>query len=547
MVTTRSKANNNHLELNSDIIPINNNKKKKSIQIKIIPSNLLKKNIKTEDISSSSFPESKSDSEEDIEDDEESLTETYYDYIDDCILTNLKLKKKLDSTISYIQNHSPTLEDLLLSKMRKKHKAELLELFLIYENLSLLDEEKSKLRTKLIELKKMYETQYEGYLKNKKIICQLEKHKSVSDLYEIQLKIAELPTHFENKKVIYSKYAELMDKKQEMDEEYYKLKNWIQFALQLPHNKVKEMSVQTNIQKYLVQVKSILDSELYGMNLVKEQLLLFIHSKLINPNVRGCCLGLVGPPGVGKTSIARCLAKIMDIPFSQITFGGINSADYIRGYDYTYIGSKPGEIVRCLSRMKYKNGIIFFDEYEKISKNPDINACLLHITDFSQNSEFRDNYLSEITIDLSSIWFIYSMNELPEDEALRDRIFFINVDGYNIKDQIQILCNYLLPKHLQNLNLNPQSIHISESVADYMIQKYGNNEKGVRTIEKLLKDLIQKISFLVTNQDTISTSFTSLPRKYLPIQFPFHIDTFIIDLLLTSKYQNSKSYLNMYL
>jgi ATP-dependent Lon protease len=292
-------------------------------------------------------------------------------------------------------------------------------------------------------------------------------------------------------------------------------------------------------------VKQIFDEELYGMEKVKEQLLLFIHGKLVNPDIKGCCLGLVGEPGVGKTSIARCLAKVMDFPFEQITFGGVNSADFIRGFDYTYVGSRPGEIVRCLNRMQYKNGILFFDEYEKISQNKDITACLLHITDFTQNNTFRDNYLHDLTIDLSSLWFIYSMNTLPQDEALKDRIFVIKVDGYKEEERIRIMCDYLLPKHLKNLNLEKTDIQIADEMAKYFIRKICPNEKGIRTMEKHLKDLLSKISFLVTNQEILKCSF-SLPTKYYPLHFPVKITQDMMDILLKDASPNNLNHLNMY-
>lgn len=537
MVNTRAKSKlnpENSLEL--ETTKKNNNK---SIKIKLVPAKVNKKKNVSKD-SDNESEESDYDSEDDI------FNESYYDFIPSSILENKKLKKKIDKIVTYIDENTISLEQILKSKIRKKHKVELFELFIIYDNISIMSDEKKAFRNKIYNLFKVYENQYESYLENKQEIKLLESNQNSNELFNLQLQIVQLNTSLENKKVIYSKYLELLEKKNDIDEEYYKLKNWIQLALKLPFDNLKTVSMNSEISIYLQKIKSILDEELYGMSKVKEQLLLFIHNKLINPNVKGCCLGLVGAPGVGKTTIARCLAKIMDIPFSQITFGGINSAEFIRGYDYTYVGSKPGEIVRCLTRMNYKNGIIFFDEYEKISKNPDINACLLHITDFSQNNEFRDNYLSELSIDLSSIWFIYSMNELPQDHALKDRIFFINVDGYNIKDQVQILCNYLLPKHLTNLNLKKNSIIFNPSIAEYFIQKYSNQEKGVRTIEKQIKDLINKIAFLVNNQNTIQTSF-NVPDKYLPIQYPFSVNCEIIDCLLQNSKNFNQEYLNMYM
>ena len=250
-----------------------------------------------------------------------------------------------------------------------------------------------------------------------------------------------------------------------------------------------------------------------------------------------------------NTVISRLLASVMDYPFEQISFGGVSNTEFLKGHDYTYVGSQPGEIVKCLKKMKYKNGILFFDEYEKISDNKNICASLLHITDPSQNVEYRDHFLSEITIDLSNIWFIYSMNKLPDDNALRDRIFSIEIPGYNFSDKIIIIQNYLLPKSLENVGLKKDSITIELSAIKYLINQVSTtHDKGVRTIEKAISDLINKIIFLYHNQDKngnldeFKISF-SIGQK---IKYPFRIDKNILDKLIDSKSVN-ESFNMMYL
>ena len=181
-----------------------------------------------------------------------------------------------------------------------------------------------------------------------------------------------------------------------------------------------------NIPDTLFKIAKKLNEELYGMNEVKEQILTFINARLTNPHVRGCSLGLIGPPGTGKTTIARLLSTVLETPFAQMSFGGVRNADFLKGHDFCYIGSRPGEIVRCLSSMQYKNGILFMDEFEKIADNKAITSCLLHIIDPQQNHEFRDSYLRELKIDLSHLWFIYSMNGEPTDSALNDRLYKIH-------------------------------------------------------------------------------------------------------------------------
>lgn len=240
-----------------------------------------------------------------------------------------------------------------------------------------------------------------------------------------------------------------------------------------------------------------------------------------------------------NTSIAKCLARAMQLPFEQISFGGATNSDFIKGHDYTYVGSRPGEIVRCLSRMKYKNGILFFDEYEKVSKNQDIVAALLHITDFSQNHEFRDNYLCDIPIDLSSIWFIYSMNEMPEDNALKDRIFPIEIEGYTEKEKVEILRLYLVPKYLKNLNLSATDVVIPEKVAAWLVNR-GDQSKGIREIERLVKDMLTKLSFIASND--IPMSFRM--RK---VSFPLTLDQEMAEVLTRDTFMKKKTNMCMYI
>ena len=495
-----------------------------------------------EETDSSSSSEDESSSDEEFEPEEE-----YLEWVPKKIKKNPKQLHKVKGWILDIEDKTVTVEKLLSSKIRKKYKSEIFEWIMIYENSMPLSEERKALRKQIHDTLETYKKEYTDYKLHKKEIKKFEKQtKDFNELYDIQYKILRLETQQSNKEAIYRKYMELMDKSEEMNEEYYKLKTWIHMALQMPFDRIKHFPSYISISEYLIKVKQVFDQELYGMEKVKEQLLLFIHGKLVNPDIKGCCLGLVGEPGVGKTSIARCLATVMDFPFEQITFGGVNSAEFIRGFDYTYVGSRPGEISRCLTRMKYKNGILFFDEYEKISQNKDITACLLHITDFTQNNSFRDNYLHDLTIDLSSLWFIYSMNTLPQDEALKDRMFVIKVDGYNEAERVRILCDYLLPKHLKNLNLKPTDIVINDEISKYFIRKVCPTEKGIRTMEKYLKDLLSKTSFLVTNQQTLKCSF-SLPSKYYPLQFPVTITQDMIDTLLKDALPASLSHLHMYI
>ena len=488
---------------------------------------------------STSTSNSKSTSTSEEEDEEEEYEEEEFE-ISEEIMNDPKLRPKVDKIVNYILKQTPTLEDILKSPMRLRHKAKIFELYMIYDQTLPMTEERMILRTQLSRLYTIFKQDYKQFLKNKDEILTMEKDAKMYSEYEnVQEQILALPTSSDIKLTIYRKFVELRDN----PETDSKLRSWLKEVLRLPFDSIKVFdNSPEEMNKKLLDTRAILDKELFGMEKVKEQLLLFLHAKMVNPNSKGCCLALVGPPGVGKTSIAKCLAKAMELPFEQISFGGVQSSEFVKGHDYTYVGSKPGEIARCLSRMRYKNGIMFFDEYDKISQNKDIVSSLLHITDFSQNHEFRDNYFSDITIDLSSLWFIYSMNEIPEDSALQDRLFTIKIDGYTEKDKIQIVIRHLFPKYLKNLCIDQNDILIDEETACHLIRKSSKPNKGIRDIERLVKDVITKLSFIVQHGD-MKVSF-SLAQK---LSYPITLTKQIIDGVTKSNEDNTSSYLNMYI
>ena len=466
--------------------------------------------------------------EEDDESDDDIFERDEYD-IPTCVSNNSVIKKEFDNIKEYIEECEPKLDNILEIKCNKTEKRELFELFYIYKYLPGNSDERYEMKKFLEEKIKNMKQNENLFDKHRELIEFLNKKTDNSELNEIKTKILDLEATNDVKTTIYRRFKEL-ENSEIQDEDYYKNKQWINNSLKLPYNKYLNFNID-NITKTLCNIKTKLDEELYGMNDVKEQILLFINNKFHNPTMKGCSLGLIGPPGVGKTSIAMCLSSILSVPFEQISLGGMTHADTMKGHDSTYIGSKPGLITQALMRMEYKNGILFFDEFDKIDDNKEIVSTLLHVTDFQQNHKFHDNYFDEIDIDLSSLWFIYSMNSKPTNTALADRVFYVKVDGYNLKEKMKIVIDYTLPKILSNLGINKNDICISDENAQYLIQKVSNDEKGIRVLNQKMNELISKIIFLKSNKNELNTSF-KLPDKYFPLTFPIHIDKTIIDNLL---------------
>ena len=439
-----------------------------------------------------------------------------------------------------IQKTEPNAKDLLSLPLRLEDRAKLTQYYNIYKGHLPFTDEWLESRTRYNYLLKEFKQGYKQYAQfseeeHQKMKEEEERLTSFDAQLALKYKILSLNTSQENKSVIFRRYEELLSL-DNSNEEYGKLKHWLKWATEIPHDNINENKV-ANITTFIQQASEKLDKELYGMEKIKEQILLFLSAKIMNPNMKRSNLGLVGPPGVGKTAIARMISNLLDSGFEQISFGGIDKADFLKGHEYTYVGAQPGEIVKCLKRMGNKNGIIFLDELDKAAEHPDISAALLHLVDQSQNYDFRDNFLGEVSIDLSHIWYIGSMNSKPSDEALADRWWIIDVEGYTIKDKTKILNDYLLPKSLENINMDKKTVYFNKDSVLYFINKVStSNDKGVRTIQKAILDLINKIHFIITHQNEegklpFLTSF-KLDTK---LTLPLCLDNKVIDNLTENK------------
>ena len=262
------------------------------------------------------------------------------------------------------------------------------------------------------------------------------------------------------------------------------------------------------------------NKKVFGHLKAKEQFILQIARWLSNPLGKGSAIGLGGPPGVGKTLLAKSVGEILDLPFIQITLGGQNDGELLHGHGYTYSGAQPGMIVRKLAEIGKSRCIIYFDELDKCSSKHGINeisSILIHLTDQNMNQTFQDRFFQGIDFPLQNCIFIASYNDSSLiDPILLDRFVEINVTPYTLSDKIKIVKDFVLPEIIKEIGLN-KTIIISDEVIKKSILEY-TNEAGVRDIRHKLELLLMKINKEVLikkiTDDTINIDWDSL-KKYI--------------------------------
>jgi len=476
------------------------------------------------------------DDNDDNDDDDNDDNDNYNNIINELKRNNPNIYRSFKPIEKELKRRNPNIIRIIKSNMNIQDKTNIIELCEIYYNANPFSSEALELKNKIGKLTEQYLMDFKEFDNSEKSNS-LRKtliSNSTTNKYKIENKILGLETSLENKSAIYKKYNE-MNNLDSDDSEYFKIKTWIDNATRLPFDATKKPDIK-DFTEFLRNVSEQLDKRLYGMKKVKEEILVFLNSKLQQPNMKNCSLGLIGPPGTGKTTLIKTIAEVVGWPFAKISCGGISRPEYIKGHEYTYVGSKPGEISRCLMDMKFKNGFLFFDEFEKIS--PDAALSLFDIIDSSQNNEFRDHYFPELVQDLSGLWFFYSLNELPANHVLSDRIYILDVPGYSFLDKIEILPNYVLRGALKNINIQEDSVTIDKERSKYILNRIGEQEKtGIRNIERCINSLVNRIHFLVSHQDEngkidLDNISFSIGKR---LEYPITITNDIIDRLIKSR------------
>ncbi|WP_425446696.1 endopeptidase La [Dethiothermospora halolimnae] len=464
--------------------------------------------------------------DEEVEKDKEldAIMRMVVDSFEEYIAAGNKVSPETLITVEEIEEPG-RLADVIASyiQLKPENRQKILEAFEPYERLEklhvILKEELEVLKIeKTISQrvkKQINKVQKEYYLKEQMKAIQKELGEEEGILQEVEEykeKIGEIDLPDEVKEKALKEVDRLL-KVSPSSAESGVIRTYLDWIVDLPWD--KETKDRVDIKKS----RKILDEDHYGLKDVKERILEYIAIRKLAKSMKGPILCLVGPPGVGKTSIAKSIARSLKREFVRMSLGGVRDEAEIRGHRRTYVGAIPGRIISSIKKANSKNPVFLFDEIDKISSNfrGDPASALLEVLDPEQNSTFTDHFL-EVPFDLSKVMFITTANSLtPIPRPLLDRMEVIRISGYTEEEKLNISKKYLIPKQLKEHGLKEKNLKISDNTIANIINNY-TRESGVRNLERNIAKVCRRSAKRIVeeNKKTIRVNSSNL-KKYLGV------------------------------
>ncbi len=388
----------------------------------------------------------------------------------------------------------------ILEQTDIQKRAELLLEILTSENAQMDTEQIVQQRVK----KQIEKTQRDFYLNEqmKAIQQEMDGSSDKSDFFDLEKKIKKLKLSTEAREKATAELKKLKMMNQ-LSAESSVVRNYLDTMLSLPWGKRDKSTIRIN------KTEEILDRDHYGLKKVKERIVEYLSVLKRSRKIRGPILCLIGPPGVGKTSLVKSIAEAMDRKYTKFALGGVRDEAEIRGHRKTYLGSMPGKIITLLKKSKVDNPVMLLDEIDKMSADfgGDPASALLEVLDPEQNSHFVDHYL-EVEYDLSNIIFIATANSYDLPRALLDRMEIINIAGYIEEEKLEIAKNHLVTKQLKMHGMKPHELVIPDDTLLELIRYY-TKESGVRSLEREIGAIARKVlTRILKNKDLKTVTVT---------------------------------------
>ena len=333
--------------------------------------------------------------------------------------------------------------------------------------------------------------------------------------YEEKIRKLKLPEEIETTLL---KECAKLDKTPFMSQEAAVIRTYLDTCLELPWNVYSEDDID------LKRVAEFLDKNHYGLKKVKERFLEYLAVKKNAPDMKGQIICLLGPPGVGKTSIAKSVAEAIGKKYARVALGGVRDEAEIRGHRRTYVGSMPGRIINAMKQAGTMNPLIVLDEIDKLASDykGDPTSALLEVLDSEQNNTFTDHYI-DLPFDLSDVMFVTTANDYSTIPApLRDRMEVIELPSYTLVEKINIAKKHLIPKQLKNCGLNAKDFKFTPKAVEMIINNY-TKEAGVRNLERTIASVMRKSVYkkLTENIEKITISNKDLEELLGPVKYSY--------------------------
>ena len=446
--------------------------------------------------------------------DTEALATTTVQQFEQYLKLNKKIASEVLNAIEQV-DESDKIADMIASHLSVKieEKQELLEILDVHERLekvfgameteigALQVEKRVRNRVK----RQMEKTQREYYLNEQMKAIQKELGDSEdggNELDELEAQLADLKMPKAAREKANAELKKLRNMGP-MSAEATVVRNYLDWMLALPWKKA------TRLKKDIIKAREILDADHYGLDKVKDRIIEFLAVQQRTLSMKGPILCLVGPPGVGKTSLGKSIARATGRKYVRMALGGVRDEAEIRGHRRTYIGSMPGKIVQGMKKAESNNPLFLLDEIDKLGADwrGDPTSALLEVLDPAQNNSFADHYM-EVEFDLSNVMFVTTANTLNMPQPLMDRMEIIRLSGYTEDEKLEIAKRHLIKRQLEDHGLKDGELSISDDAIRMMVQRY-TREAGVRNLEREIAKVARKAVTAIVSGDSVSAAVTA--------------------------------------